>query len=128
VRGLGPTGLADALDGADGLIHATPTGMANHPGLPLDPELLQGRTWVADIVYRPLTTELLRAARRRGCRTVDGSGMAVIQAALSFELFTGIEPSRERMFNEFAALALAEVEAEAASARDDGRSPTGSVS
>ena len=95
-------------EGADGLIHATPTGMANHPGLPLDPQLLQSRPWVAEIVYRPLTTALLTAARERGCRTVDGSGMAVIQAALSFALFTGIEPVRERMFNEFEALALAE--------------------
>ncbi|MGH2860451.1 MAG: shikimate dehydrogenase [Solirubrobacteraceae bacterium] len=122
VRGLGPAGLADALDGADGLIHATPTGMANHPGIPLDPETLQERTWVADIVYRPLNTELLRVARQRGCKTVDGSGMAVIQAALSFALFTGIAPDRERMFGEFATLALAEVEAEAGI---DGKSPTG---
>lgn len=125
IRGLGTAGLADALDGADGLVHATPTGMANHPGIPLDPETLQARTWVADIVYRPLNTELLRVARRRGCKTVDGSGMAVLQAALSFALFTGIAPERERMFSEFATLALAEVEAEAqAGAGHDGASPT----
>ena len=37
--------------------------------------------WVADIVYRPLETELLRAARERGCRTLDGGGMVVFQAA-----------------------------------------------
>ena len=110
IRGLGPAGLADALDGADGLIHATPTGMASHPGVPLEPRLLQERMWVAEIVYRPLNTELLTAARQRGCRTIDGSGMAVIQAALSFALFTGIEPARERMFRQFEALALAELE------------------
>lgn len=109
IRGVRRVDLADALDGADGLIHATPTGMANHPGIPLDPELLHERTWVAEIVYRPLNTELLAAARQRGCRTIDGSGMAVIQAALSFALFTGIEPERERMFRDFEALALAEL-------------------
>lgn len=112
IRGLGQPALADALDGADGLIHATPTGMASHPGMPLDPQLLQAHTWVADIVYRPLNTALLRAARERGCKTVDGAGMAVIQAALSFELFTGLEPERERMYSAFEALARAEIEAE----------------
>lgn len=108
IRGFGRAGLADALDGADGLIHATPTGMSAHPGIPLDPQLLDMRMWVAEIVYRPLNTELLAAARERGCRTIDGSGMAVIQAALSFELFTGIEPERRHMFSEFAALTRAE--------------------
>ena len=46
---------------ADGLIHATPTGMAAHPGLPLPEELLRPELWVAEVVYRPLETELLRA-------------------------------------------------------------------
>lgn len=113
IRGLGRSHLDDALDGADGLIHATPTGMDGHPGIPLDPLALQRHTWVADIVYRPLNTELLRVARELGCKTVDGSGMAVIQAALSFALFTGIEPDRQRMFNEFSALAHVEMTAEA---------------
>jgi hypothetical protein len=54
------------------LIHATPTGMAGHPGLAFDPSLLRPEMWVAEIVYFPLETELLRAARKRGCRTPDG--------------------------------------------------------
>ncbi len=108
IRSLEPAGLADALAGADGLIHATPTGMAHHPGIPFDLRLLQKRTWVAEIVYRPLDTELLHGARRLGCRTLDGGGMAVIQAALSFELFTGLEPNRERMRKEFDAMVQAE--------------------
>jgi shikimate dehydrogenase len=56
-------------------------------------------------VYRPLETELLRHARERGCRTLDGGGMAVNQAALSFALFTGVEPDRERMERHFRELA-----------------------
>ena len=61
--------------------------------------------WVADVVYRPLETEMLAHARRLGCRTLDGGGMAVFQAALSFELFTGLRPDRERMLRHFATLA-----------------------
>ncbi len=98
-------GDLDALADADGLIHATPTGMAAHPGLPLPEELLHERMWVADVVYRPLETELLRQARERGCRTLDGGGMAVFQAADSFALFTGLEPDRQRMLHDFAELA-----------------------
>ena len=47
------------LPHSDGLVHCTPTGMADHPGLPIDPDLLHAGLWVADIVYRPLNTELL---------------------------------------------------------------------
>ena len=58
-------------------MHATPTGMAQHPGLPLPAELLRPELWVADIVYRPLETELLRRAGALGCRTMHGGGMVV---------------------------------------------------
>jgi shikimate dehydrogenase len=95
-----PRDVADA----DGLVHATPTGMEGHPGIALDPRLLHDELWVADIVYRPLETELLRAARARGCRTLDGGGMVVFQAAASLELFTGLSPERERMLRHFAEL------------------------
>ena len=80
---------AAALQGASGLIHATPTGMDKLPGLPLPAELLRPELWVAEIVYFPLDTELLRAARAKGCATVDGGTMAVGQAIGAFELFTG---------------------------------------
>ena len=76
----------------------------HRPGLPLDEELLHPGLWVADIVYRPLETPLLQRARELGCRTLDGGGMAVFQAAGSFELFTGVEPDRERMLRHFAEL------------------------
>jgi len=95
--------LRAAMAAADGLIHCTPTGMAKMPGLPLPAELLRASQWVSEIVYFPLETELLRVARSKGCRTLDGSGMAVFQAAGAFRLFTGVEPDAERMLRHFAA-------------------------
>lgn len=95
--------VAAALRGADGLVNATPVGMSAHPGTPLDTTLLAPAMWVADIVYFPLETELLRAARARGCRTLDGSGMAVHQAAAAFEIFTGLRADAERMRRSFLA-------------------------
>ena len=89
--------LAPAVKWADGLIHATPTGMAGHPGLAFDPSLLRPEMWIADIVYFPLETELLRAARKCDCRTIDGGGMMVWQAVGAFEHFTGIKPDAARM-------------------------------
>ena len=100
----GRVGEAGDAAHADGLVHATPTGMEGHPGIALDPALLHPGLWVADIVYRPLETELLAAARDRGCPTLDGGGMVVAQAAASFALFTGVEPDEERMLRHFAEL------------------------
>lgn len=88
---------------ADGLINATPVGMAKFPGLPLPAAAIAPRHWVADIVYFPLETELLAEARRKGCRTLDGSGMAVGQAVEAFEIFTGQAADRRRMLASFAA-------------------------
>ena len=95
---------AAALATADGLINATPVGMAEHPGLPLPASLLRPELWVAEIVYFPLETELLRQARALGCRTQDGGDMAVFQAAFAFQLFTGIEPDAARMRRHFATI------------------------
>ena len=83
------------LPHSDGVVHCTPTGMADHPGLPFDEGLLHPGLWVADIVYRPLDTALLSAARRVGCRTLDGGHMAVHQATTAFELITGITPDAD---------------------------------
>lgn len=93
--------LAVAMETASGLIHATPTGMAKYPGMPLAPELLSPRHWVAEIVYFPLETELLKTARLRGCRVLNGGGMAVFQAVGAFSLFTGREPDAYRMMRHF---------------------------
>lgn len=88
---------ASALDAANGLVHATPTGMDKLPGLPLEPALLRPSLWVSEIVYFPLETALLAAARAAGCRTMDGGHMAVGQAVGAFRLFTGREPDPARM-------------------------------
>ncbi len=84
--------VAAVAASADGVVNATPVGMAKLPGTPLAAGLLRPTMWVADIVYFPLETELLRRAREVGCRTLSGAGMAVYQAVRAFELFTGVEP------------------------------------
>lgn len=96
--------LAADLASARGLVNATAMGMAAHPGIPLDEDLLRPELWIADCVYRPLDTELLRAARRRGCRVAHGGGMAVYQAAAGFELFTGRTADTDRMTTHLKAL------------------------
>jgi len=95
------TDLAAAMASAVGLINTTPVGMAGHPGLPLPADLLRPSLWVAEIVYFPLETPLLRAACALGCRTLDGGGMAVFQAVEAFRLFTGVTPDAERMRRHF---------------------------
>ncbi len=96
--------LERTLAGASGLVHATPTGMDAHPGLPLAPMLVQRHLWVSDIVYFPLQTPLVRLAKERGCRVLDGGGMAVFQAVGAFELFSGIKADPDRMLAHFAQL------------------------
>lgn len=101
----GPDLLPRLLADADGVVHATPTGMAAHPGLPFPAGLLRPELWVAEVVYRPLETELLRTARALGCATLDGGGMAVFQAVDAFRLFTGREPDAGRMLADITELA-----------------------
>lgn len=93
--------LSVLLPNTDGLVHATPTGMAEHPGVAFDTALLHSGMWVADIVYRPLDTALLQAARAAGCRTLDGGHMAVYQAVDAFALITGVAPDAARMSAHF---------------------------
>ena len=96
-----PDNLAETLASADGIVNATPMGMARYPGSPVPKTLIETRHWVADIVYFPLETELLRDARMMGCRTLDGGGMAVYQAAAAFDIFTGLSANRVRMRESF---------------------------
>ena len=91
------TDMAAAAARADGIVNATPMGMAKLPGMAIAPELIEARHWVSDIVYFPLETELLRVARAKGCQTASGQGMATFQAVRAFELFTGRKPDAERM-------------------------------
>jgi shikimate dehydrogenase len=90
-----------AMRDVDGLVNATPMGMLSHPESPIDTSALQPRQWVADIVYFPLETRLLHEAHLRGCATLNGSGMAVHQAAAAFEIFTGRVPNVSRMLQSF---------------------------
>lgn len=96
--------VAAALAEADGLVNATPIGMDKYPGTPLPVTLLCPDLWVAEIIYFPQETALLRAARSLGCRTVDGSGMAIFQGTEAFRLFTGISPDPEIFFSTFTSL------------------------
>ena len=89
--------LDAAMRSATGFVHATPVGMAGHPGMPVPEKLLRPAMWVSEVVYVPLETELLRAARRAGCAVADGGHMNVGQALRGFKLFTGFDADAARM-------------------------------
>jgi quinate/shikimate dehydrogenase (NAD+) len=72
--------------------------------VPFSEDLLHPDLWVADVVYRPLDTALLRAALQAGCRVCDGGHMAVHQATEAFALITSITPDTERMSRHFRSL------------------------
>ncbi|MFD2645276.1 shikimate dehydrogenase [Pseudomonas japonica] len=93
--------LESTLAQACGLVNTTPMGMAKLPGMPVPKALLRAELWVAEIVYFPLETELLREARALGCRTLNGATMAVYQAVKAFELFSGVAPDPQRMTEHF---------------------------
>jgi shikimate dehydrogenase len=97
-----------ALKDASGLIQATPVGMAKHPGMPVEERLLRPSLWVSEIVYVPLETPLLEAARRMGCATCDGGHMNVGQAVGGFKLFTGLDADAARMEAHFRSLIAAQ--------------------
>jgi shikimate dehydrogenase len=107
--GPGRATATDALDralaGAAGIVNATQVGMAGFPGLPVPERALDAAAWVADVVYTPLETALLAAARARGKRVATGGGMCVHQAAEAFRLFVGRAPDLARMKQVFAAAA-----------------------
>ena len=98
------TSAASALQGATGLIHATPTGMDKLPGMPLDGALLRPDLWVSEIVYFPIDTALLNAARALGAPVSDGGTMAVGQALGAFKLFTGLDADPDRVRTHFLGL------------------------
>lgn len=94
---------SEAASRADGIVNATPVGMTKHPGLPIDASLIASRHWVADVVYFPLETELVRHARSLGCAVMPGGGMAVYQAVRAFALFSGRQPDAAAMTATFRA-------------------------
>lgn len=89
---------------ADGLVNATPIGMEHLPGTPFNTAWLRPAHWVADVVYRPVTTALLAEAAALGCPVVDGTTMLIEQAADTFALLTGRQPDRARMRSHLAEL------------------------
>lgn len=94
-----------AVNRAKGIVNTTPVGMSKYPGIPIRADLLRQDQWVAEIIYFPPETELVRHARALGCRTLTGTGMAVCQAVRSFELFAGVSADRAAMFEHFEAAA-----------------------
>ncbi|MDO7835801.1 shikimate dehydrogenase [Sphingobium sp. HBC34] len=88
-------GLGDALPAADLLVNATSLGMVGQPALALDLAPLAADATVYDIVYAPLETGLLKAARARGLKTLDGLEMLIGQAALAFDIFFDAQAPRE---------------------------------
>jgi len=87
-----------AIQTCDILTNSTSLGM--HPDehlLPIDESLLSPDVIVADIVYNPLMTKLLKTARDKGCTIVPGLGMLINQGAAAFKLFTGVDPLVEEM-------------------------------
>lgn len=103
-----------AVRGAKGVVNATPIGMAGIPGISVAAGDLTSDHWVADIIYTPLQTELIRVAQAKGCRVITGDGMNVHQAVASFQRFTGLEADFDRMKATFDTAMAARIAAEAA--------------
>jgi len=93
--------LGAAVAAADGVVNATPVGMLGIPGNPVPVAALRPTHWAADVIYTPLDTAFIKAARACGARTLTGGGMCVYQAGEAFRLFTGIAPDVERMHATF---------------------------
>lgn len=79
------------------VVNATSVGMTTNPGSPVPVDWLNENQYVYDTIYTPAETELLRAARQRGCATRNGTGMLARQGALAFEIWTGQKADPERM-------------------------------
>ena len=86
----------DAPVRTDGLINATPLGMAGHPPFELDLDGMAGNGWLFDFVTAPNPTRLVERARRRGLTTINGIDMLIEQAADSFKLLFGADAPRDR--------------------------------
>jgi shikimate dehydrogenase len=92
VHPVHPSALPHVLARAGLLVNTTSLGMTGQPPLDIDLDPLPRHAVVADLVYAPLDTPLLMAARRRGLATADGLGMLLHQAVRGFQLWFGIRP------------------------------------
>jgi shikimate dehydrogenase len=95
------TDVKAVVGAADGIVNTTPLGMDKSPGMAVPAELLRSDLWVAEIVYFPIETALLKAARAVGAPTLHGGWMAVFQAVGAFRLISGVTPDAERMLRHF---------------------------
>ncbi len=92
VQAIAWDAINEVLPRAGLLVNTTSLGMRGQPTLELDVDLLSSQAIVADLVYVPLETALLKAARERGLKTADGLGMLLHQAVRGFELWFGQRP------------------------------------
>lgn len=92
VQAIAWDAVNEVLPRAGLLVNTTSLGMRGQPTLELDVDLLSSQAIVADLVYVPLETALLKAARERGLKTADGLGMLLHQAVRGFELWFGQRP------------------------------------
>ncbi|HAM49230.1 MAG TPA: shikimate dehydrogenase [Nitrospiraceae bacterium] len=94
---VGRTKNLASLEGIDIVINATPLGLKNTDCSPVNLSLLTGKMTVCDLIYKE--TPLLKAASKKGCKTLDGLGMLLHQGVLAFEIWTGIKPPVDIMRN-----------------------------
>lgn len=101
IKGMGfdDKHLPDAILTCAMLVNTTSSGMDESQPLLINKDWLQSETIVYDIVYTPPITKLLKAAREKGCSTIEGIGMLVHQGAIAFERWTGVEPCVNTMKN-----------------------------
>ena len=97
VTGLAPDELAGRAAQADLVVNTTSLGMEGQPPLDFPVDALGEGAVVSDIVYKPLETELLKAAKARGLEVHGGLGMLIHQGALGFSLWTGHDAPVEAM-------------------------------
>ncbi len=80
-----------AVSGAAGLVNGTPVGMLPNRDSPIPADLIRKSQWVADAVYHPLWTPLLKAAQKAGAMVMTGRELSINQAVDAFALFTGVQ-------------------------------------
>lgn len=98
--------VSDGLDGAEGLINATPVGMHAYPGNPLNGCVPKGIQYAVDAIYTPLVTEFLASAMEQGAQVLTGQGLCIFQAASSFEIWFGRPAPIEIMVETFKAAVM----------------------
>jgi shikimate dehydrogenase len=104
----------EAAEGAAGIVNGTPIGMLPDRGIPIEASAIHASQWVADAVYHPLWTPLLKAAQKAGATVMTGRELAIHQGVDAFRLFTGLEASEAVIGAAFDAVIAAHAGAEQA--------------